>query len=965
MKTSGSIHNARVAWLTILAILLLLPLASANEWNGSISPLTFALRLDNNATDFGLYGNNFTNVSGVVYQSLSFKTSTGASNFTSTTQKLTAVNSNVSCQANTDCFYNWWFNRNQNLLTKGLFGWDASNYMEQQRGSGSSLPNAQRLFLGGGLIVAVYTNSTTAGNGFANNSWYMETLVRYANGNVSFYINGTVVAIGTYTGQIGGNGAKMVIGDDFNGDDGNGEMFDSFYFSNSSVPNATTISILYSSFQGTNCPLNGSCIPPPNAPSISNVQNTSITNYSVNISFNITSVAGNYTILFYNASGIRNLYNYSSYSLGGFNQSIYGLNIYTQYFYNITTCSNAQICSTTGEYNFTTLSTNSTLYLNAFNDFNGSRIGGINFNITDNAGTSITLTSSGTADTSTPIPTGTYQITLNNSPNYLGANTTLTISTTTSYNFTNLYGATLNINSSTAISHQNIPFNITITQSGYARNYTSTTNLTVYLQSAANNYILNATYPLYFPITQTISSLTKNTITGFTLNLSNNNLTVTARDISNNATINTFSVSAYNQQYTTTINSTATFGNTTLFLEQGYTYNLTVSQSLYGTVITPITGNMTYQNITIYLAPTNNSAIFINIYDEDTGLFLNQVTPTNTTATIQIISPDYAINVSTGSSILVPNLLPGNYHTLHTSQLYNPRNYYFDLQNQTSPTINLYLLNSTRSSFFPVLVVDQNSQGLANATVKFLRYYLPLNAYTVVAMVRTDATGSNIIDLVPDTVEYQIIVDYQGTTVYTSSPTRYAAGSTIRLPANTGDDFIEQLGNLANIQTTLNYSNTTQITTYTWNSIQNIVTSAQLIVTRDNPLYGSTTICNYIINTSTGSTTCNTSGLSGSFTATGSIYQTGNTNPYIRRIIQFTQQLPTANTVLGIQGLFWAAIIIIVFTLLGAYDPGLSLFGTGVGTVITYALNLYTIMFACIISFIIILIWTSKRVEEA
>ena len=88
-------------------------------------------------------------------------------------------------------------------------------------------------------------------------------------------------------------------------------------------------------------------------PVISSVQNTSITNQSVTISWS-TNIAANETLRYGTTTALLNSSSNASFGTSH-SRTLSGLTNNTRYYYNITACNSGGNCSTNGTYNFTTL----------------------------------------------------------------------------------------------------------------------------------------------------------------------------------------------------------------------------------------------------------------------------------------------------------------------------------------------------------------------------------------------------------------------------------------------------------------------------------------------------------------------------------------------------------------------------------------------------------------------------------
>lgn len=724
----------------------------------------------------------------------------------------------------------------------------------------------------------------------------------------------------------------------------------------------------------------------PTKPDITSpINNSEIINNSVYVSFN-TSQAANETITFYlyggtNQSGNPLIYN-------GSPSYFHWLNLANNTYYlnamvgdsdgNSSNSSTIQFTINTGS--------NTTLMVRVLDDFSGDTYAGITVNIsnTTNYQYSSSTINTGFGSANFSLGKTIYNLTEQGSTGIYDQTTSINATANpTQYNFI-AYGAQINISVLSKISRAKVISNITVTSQNTSsagnyitKQYQNTANQTIYIAASqpviAGGNIINASTVKAKFSTSTSPAINYNSLItskgnySIIFNTSDNQFTFIARDFSSNTSIPNFNITINSSQYNYIESQQNINGNNSanpFNLEQNIKLTATITATGYGSTTYSFTPNSTTNQFTFYLAATNQSALFINIYDEDTGLYLSQILP-GVNAEVDLISTDYAQNISLQDSILIPNIPQGNYRAFYNAQQFNPRSYYFNLPNQTTQTINLYLLNSSRSQFFTVQVVDQTSLGVKNATIKVLRYYLTPNAFVITQMARTNDIGQNIIDLVPDTVEYMFTIEYNGRTYLVSPAAKYSAGNPIRFTIDLNNDFNTDLTNLYGTQTSLsdnNQSSNRQIT-YTWNDLAGTATNAVLEVYKTHPVYGKTTICYTQINTSAGQTSCNITNQIGNVIALASITEGSITSP--RRQLNLNTNPTNAATEIGTQGVFYAFIAIAGLALIGSFAPVYTIIFIIIAILATYAAQLYTIDYVLIVGLIIVGIIALVRGDQS
>lgn len=702
----------------------------------------------------------------------------------------------------------------------------------------------------------------------------------------------------------------------------------------------------------------------PDAPPTISAVSAGTTTTTAQLNFTLSGTAGNWTVL-YSANDTGGVGNgsasNSSYGTGPVTLDITGLTAYTTYNANITSCAASGGCSVYST-NFTTLTSNATIRINALNAFNESRIGGMSVNVSSGSYSFLTQTS-GTAAVSVVVSPGVYNVTWGATSNFLGGQLEVNAENSTATYSANLttYGLNLSVNASEAVTGTPLSaFNFSLSlQGGYTRNYSAITSTSILVPANVSGSI-NGSKSGYLaaPSASLAASLllAPGSQASYVLNFSNANLSVNLKDFNTGAYISSFNATISQAAYSFSASSPSSAGNASFLIKQGLDYSVSIQAAGYGTVNATISSNATQQIVTLQTVQTNNSALIIYVYDEDTGLYISQLYE-NVSASIILASSQIAYNLTSANFTSVV-ILPGNYMDTHSASNYNPRNYYFTLANQSLSTISLYLLNSSRSAFFTVTVQDTNAIGVVNATVKVLRYYYGCNCYQIVNMFRTDQNGQGVIDLVPDTIDYEFIVEYAGRTVFTSIPTKYAEGQAISITVDISANFAGPITAISYVQTSLTYSNITDIVTFTWNNLRNTEVGAHLLVQKISVHTGITSICDRIINASAGSTSCDLSNQTGAVTARGNIIITnvdGSTQEIAVRSLDIDlsgQSKPSE--VLGRSGAGYAVLLTLGLVSLGLFAPEIAILMAIGGIVLSVYLQLIDMGISSLIGLVIV-----------
>lgn len=208
-----------------------------------------------------------------------------------------------------------------------------------------------------------------------------------------------------------------------------------------------------------------------------------------------------------------------------------------------------------------------------------------------------------------------------------------------------------------------------------------------------------------------------------------------------------------------------------------------------------------------------------------------------------------------------PNWTIGSGEILYRSTGYVDRRYYiFDNTVVTSASnFTLYDLLSTTQTSFKLEIEDTSLNPYDNIYNRLLRWYPDLNEYKIVDMGKTDETGSTVIHVRTEDVDYRIGAYYtNGTLIYLAQPIRMvclASPCTYTLKISPGEvDYTSFL----NIVYTFTYNETTGIWNFVYSDTTGKTSTMNLTVYR---LTGTTeyAVCSQSISGAVGALTCNTS----------------------------------------------------------------------------------------------------------
>ena len=283
---------------------------------------------------------------------------------------------------------------------------------------------------------------------------------------------------------------------------------------------------------------------------------------------------------------------------------------------------------------------------------------------------------------------------------------------------------------------------------------------------------------------------------------------------------------------------------------------------------------------------------------------------------------------------------------------YVKRNYYLYNASITNTTqnISLYLLASDSSTSFIVQVRDKSQLPVKEAYLYSQRYYPGTGNFETVAIGKTDLSGNTVLHFEDETEDYRIIVMKDGVILYTSAVQKvYCSATPCTLPIQTESGGIEgwtSFGNLSNLiytgpyydstlqQVIYTYIDTSGTTSYGRLEVYNFVNSKKNV------------ICNTNSTSSAATLTCDVSGIEGTIYSEAYLSRSPEALVWAKQFI-----INTIKAVMGLEGLFWALIVILVIAIAGALMGGVS------GGVVGIVLGMWGVQLLQIASFGAITTW--------
>jgi hypothetical protein len=332
----------------------------------------------------------------------------------------------------------------------------------------------------------------------------------------------------------------------------------------------------------------------------------------------------------------------------------------------------------------------------------------------------------------------------------------------------------------------------------------------------------------------------------------------------NNAGISNFSLYVNNASLGSYFLNT-TNGSIVVPLLQGYFYFFSINSTAHSLDNTTIPANASTNLYNFSLLSYNT--FDLRFYNESTGNLIQ-----NATITVQLLSDEYATNFTTSNSTLVVTaLIPESYTIRYWRESSVPREYYVTLTEQSYQNISLYLVDSDISQLYLPIVYNQYTRPVGGAVIKLLRAYINADntvSYKIVEMTTTDTNGQGVLRVVPNIINYKLLIS-QGSTSFTTDPTKFTA-STNAYTLSDAQSVLTSLAAIPSVTTSLTYVNATNTYVFTWADDNNLVTQGCLNVKKYNGS-GISTVTNACSSASTGSIPYTLTDLSNNtkYTATG------------------------------------------------------------------------------------------------
>lgn len=221
---------------------------------------------------------------------------------------------------------------------------------------------------------------------------------------------------------------------------------------------------------------------------------------------------------------------------------------------------------------------------------------------------------------------------------------------------------------------------------------------------------------------------------------------------------------------------------------------------------------------------------------------------------------------------------PGNETFYHTSLVtytgavnntYVTRDYYFTnaTANNNTQNIPLFLLAADESTTFIQEVLDDTLIGVSGALIYIQRYYPEDNQFRTVQVTKTDTSGKTVGFYKTEDVDYKHIITLNNTILLVEPARKIFVESlpaTLRfLLGNEGGLPWQFYNGLTNLVGNISHDPDTELITFTYIDTSGSLSSARLLVEKENYNSTSNTICNVQSVLASATLVCNVSGIEG------------------------------------------------------------------------------------------------------
>lgn len=302
------------------------------------------------------------------------------------------------------------------------------------------------------------------------------------------------------------------------------------------------------------------------------------------------------------------------------------------------------------------------------------------------------------------------------------------------------------------------------------------------------------------------------------------------------------------------------------------------------------------------------------------------------------IMRDYSLDTPTGTT-------KGNYtfcsnrQNVNVSAVINvkadnffERTFHFNKENFNESRTNTTLYLQTAGSPIILQVTDPGLIAIVDHFVNIYRFYPDINEYIIVEKLKTDEFGQFVARLIePNTIKYQFeFLDPDNKVLKRTGDMTIACRLSICVIPfvieGAFEDF-DRFTNVTDFDFSISFNNVTNVFTYTWNDVTDELIRSRLLVERIL-FNGTTTVCNSTSTSSANTITCDVGDQKAKYRAQGFRNIIGEDE---RRMVVLNIEVGSTVGIFGLEGLFWAAILLLTLVGVGSFNPsvGVGLYSVG------------------------------------
>ncbi len=270
------------------------------------------------------------------------------------------------------------------------------------------------------------------------------------------------------------------------------------------------------------------------------------------------------------------------------------------------------------------------------------------------------------------------------------------------------------------------------------------------------------------------------------------------------------------------------------------------------------------------------------------------------------------------------------------------RTFYFNKQLLNSSITNTTLFLLDQGSAIILQVTDPGLVAQVGIFINVFRFYPEINKYLIIEKAKTDEFGQFVARLIePNTVKYQFEFLNADNKVLKKTDDMTIACRTdfCVIPfviEDTSDDF-SRFENVIDFDYSLGWDNSTTTFTYTWNDVTGDSITSRLLVQRIQ-FNGTTTICNSTSTSLANTMTCDVGGSKAKYRTQAFRQVSGEDE---QRVAILNIEVGSAAAIFGLEGLFWAFILLFTLVGVGSFNPSI---GVGLYTVGFIGLGVFGII---------------------